>query len=122
MKAADQDIANAQVPGISNDWRLNMAHNAILRAAAAALAASGYRPDRQAHHYRLIESLEKTVGLSAEYTGRLNAMRKKRNIASYEMAGVVTDKEANEVIDAAKDICERVETWLHVNYPELMEK
>ncbi len=52
---ADRAIADAEVRGISPDARLSIAHNAALQLATAALAASGYRAGREAHHYRAIQ-------------------------------------------------------------------
>jgi len=39
---------------------VNIAYNAALQAAAAALAAAGYRASREQHHYRVIQSLRQT--------------------------------------------------------------
>ena len=58
----DRDLRDSQVPGLTADWRLNIAYNAALQAATAALTASGYRATRKAHHMRVIQSLEFTVG------------------------------------------------------------
>jgi hypothetical protein len=41
-----RDLADASVPGLSNDWRVNIAYNAVLQLATLALAAEGYRPAR----------------------------------------------------------------------------
>jgi hypothetical protein len=46
---------------ISEDWKLNIAYNAALQAATAALAAAGYRAAREQHHYRTIQSLALTT-------------------------------------------------------------
>ena len=43
----ERDLANAKVVGLSEDWRLNIAYNAALQAATAALAASGFRAARE---------------------------------------------------------------------------
>ena len=41
---ADRDIAACQTAGLIADWRLNIAYNAALQLATAALAAAGYQP------------------------------------------------------------------------------
>ncbi len=43
LGVADRDLANSQVSGLSPDWQLNIAYNAALQLATAALAAAGYR-------------------------------------------------------------------------------
>src|ERR1035438_2995911 len=63
LAVADRDLAASQTPGLINDWRFNIAYNAGLQLAAAALAAAGYQAERANHHYRVIQSLELTLGL-----------------------------------------------------------
>ena len=45
----ERDLADCLTTGLSADWRLNIAYNAALQAATAALAAAGYRAAREAH-------------------------------------------------------------------------
>jgi hypothetical protein len=47
LEVADRDLKDCQSPGLSSDWQLNIAYNAALQAAAAALAAAGYRASRK---------------------------------------------------------------------------
>ena len=63
FQVADRDLADCRSEGLSPHWRLAIAYNAALRLAAAALAAFGYRPAREAHHYRVIQSLRHTIRL-----------------------------------------------------------
>jgi hypothetical protein len=42
LELADRDLKNSQVMELDADWRLNIAYNAALQAATAALAASGF--------------------------------------------------------------------------------
>jgi hypothetical protein len=58
---ADRDLKDCRTEGLSTDWRLNIAYNAALQLATAALAACGYRAGREAHHYRVIQSLVAAV-------------------------------------------------------------
>lgn len=48
LGVADRDVENSKVEGLSADWRLSIAHNAILLTATAALAACGYEAARRA--------------------------------------------------------------------------
>ena len=43
---AERDLEQALTPGLRPDWRLNIAYNAALQTAVAALAALGYRAGR----------------------------------------------------------------------------
>src|SRR3990172_13109337 len=84
LAVVDRDLADSAVAGISPDWKMNIAYNAALQAATAALAASGYRASRDAHHYRVIQSIRETVGANASVVATFDAFRKKRNITGYE--------------------------------------
>jgi len=120
LAVADRDLNDCKASGLSADWRLNIAYNAALQAATAALAACGYRAVREAHHYRVIQSLVYTIDLSSSVVTQFDAFRKKRNIGGYERAGMTSDQEADEMFSLAKNIREKVENWLHRNYPELL--
>ena len=115
-----RDLADCETSGRSPDWRLNIAYNAALQAATAALAASGYRAAREAHHYRVIQSLAYTIGANRKLITQLDRFRKKRNIDEYDRAGTVSDQEAGEMVVLAKTLRDEVYTWLRTYYPELM--
>jgi hypothetical protein len=120
LALADRDLADCQSPGLSTDWRMNIAYNAALQASRAALAASGYRAARVAHHYRVIHSLAETIGADTELIAQLEQFRKKRNIGGYERAGLVSDHEAREMLELAEQLCCDVEKWIRDNYPKLL--
>ena len=42
LDVADRDITDCQLSQLSADWKLNIAYNAALQTATAALAAAGY--------------------------------------------------------------------------------
>jgi hypothetical protein len=117
---ADRDLAQCRTPTLSPDWQLNIAYNAALQAATAALAAAGYRAAREAHHYRVIQSLAHTIKANPVLIAQLDKFRKKRNISDYERAGAVSEQEAKEMFVLARDLRDEVEKWLRSNYPELL--
>jgi len=118
LAVADRDIAACQTPGLVADWRLNIAYNAALQLAVAALAAAGYRAERSNHHYHVIQSLELTIGASASTIGKFDVLRKKRNITDYERAETVSDLEAEEMRKLAVSLRKRTEEWIWTNYPD----
>lgn len=121
LAIADRDLTDCQVQGLSPDWRLNIAYNAALQAATAALAACGYRAAREAHHYRVIQSLVLTMGMDASLVRQFDLFRKKRNIGGYERAGTVSDQEAKEMIALAERIRAEVRDWLASRHPALVQ-
>lgn len=121
LAAAISDLENAQVPGLSADWRMSIAYNAALRLANIALAACGYRAGRESHHYRLIQSLEHTIHLDATRIRQFEAFRKKRNISNYDRSGSVSVTEAAEMLALAQYLLQAITTWLRANHPELVD-
>ncbi len=122
LSLVSRDLSDCQLPGLSPDWRLNIAYNAALQAATVALTASGYRAARETHHFRIIQSLALTIGSPAILVAQFDQFRKKRNLGGYERAGVASDQEAREMFYLAKKIRTDVEAWLHQNHPELTGK
>ncbi len=120
LAIADRDLKDCQAEGLSADWRFNIAYNAILQAATAALAAAGYRAARDSHHYRILQSLAFTIGASAETLRYLDALRKKRNLTGYERIGAVSDREAEEIVKTATAMRRQVEKWIRDTHPELL--
>jgi hypothetical protein len=120
LQVADRDLKDCQNPGLSSDWQLNIAYNAALQAAAAALSAAGYRASREAHHFRVIKSLAHTIKAELNLVNQFDQFRKKRNISGYELSGTISQQEANEMKSLAKTIREDVENWLRINYPKLI--
>ena len=116
----ERDLSDAEVEALSADWRLNIAYNAALQAATAALAASGFRASRESHHYRVIQSLGSTIGATPALIARFDLFRKKRNLGGYERAGAVSDQEAAEMLALARDLAAGVRRWLEQNHPDLL--
>jgi hypothetical protein len=118
LGVTDRDLCDCQSPGLSADWRMNIAYNAALQVATAALAVCGYRASRDSHHYRVIQSLAFTIGVKNELIAQLDQFRKKRNIGGYEQAGLVSDAEADEMIALAQRLREEVTKWIQTRYPK----
>ncbi|MHB1034421.1 MAG: hypothetical protein ACYC35_05860 [Pirellulales bacterium] len=115
----DRDLADSQTAGLSPDWRLNIAYNAAMQAATAALAAAGYRAARDSHHHRVIQSLAETISADPDLIAELDLFRKKRNIGGYERAGMVSDHEAARMQALARRLRDEVRSWLRARHPEL---
>ena len=111
LQVVERDLADSAAEGLSADWRMNIAYNAALQSATAALAAAGYRPSRDAHHYRVIQ------GVVASF----DAFRKKRNISGYERIGLVSDADADAMRALATTLRDDVRAWLTRNHAELLK-
>ena len=115
---ADRDLKACQTPNLVPDWQFNIAYNAALQLASAALAAAGYDAERGNHHYRIIQSLELTLGLDLTVIRKFDVFRKKRNITYYERADTISDTEAEEMRQLAENLRSDVEAWVRKNHPQ----
>jgi len=120
LAVVDRDLADSPLPGLSTDASHNIAYNAALQLAKAALAAAGFRTAGTAHHYRAIQSLAFTVGTDAPALRRLDTARKQRNLAEYDAAGRISEGEAREVRGLAVELRESVVAWLEREHPGLI--
>ena len=120
LAIVQRDLHDSRARDVSADWRFNIAFNAVLQAAKAALAASGYRVARGADsHHRTLESLAHTIGRDSASIRRLAVFRKRRNMAEYDHAGITSDAEADEMRALAETIRDQVVAWVGTNHPDL---
>ena len=115
----DRDLKASNTRGLHDDWRFNIAYNAALQLATAALAASGYQAERGAHHYRVIQSLEFTIRMDAKSVRKFDTFRKKRNVSDYDRSDAVSELEVEEMRKLAVWLRTEVEAWLKKNHPAL---
>lgn len=113
LDKVDRDIAEAAKEEITLDWRLAIAYSACLGCATIALRASGYRiPRGTGQHYRTIQSLRFTINPDSDIIISLEAISKKRAIASYDAAGTITEGEVEEARQLADQLLEQLKKWL----------
>jgi len=53
LAVVERDLHDSEARGLSADWRMNIAYNAALQAATAALAAAGYRATTRGNSQQL---------------------------------------------------------------------
>jgi len=121
LSISDRDLAACQVKQLPSEWRFAIAYNAALQTATAALAAAGYRAPRDNHHYRVIQSLEFTTAPNRKFIDTLDGFRKKRNMSNYDVAGSVSDREADEMFRLAASVRADTEKWIKATRPELLK-
>jgi hypothetical protein len=116
-----RSMNDAAVEGISDDLRFYTTFNAVLALANVALRASGYRTtNQQGHHIRTIETLESTIGADAKLIRKLLAFSKKRNVASYDSAGSVSNQELKDILVTTEELRHAIESWLRTTHPKLL--
>ena len=120
LTVVERDLADSAAENLSSDWRMNIAYNAALQAATAALAAAGDRASRDQHDYRVIQSLGETLRLDVRTVNTFDAFRKKRNIAGYERSGLVSNADAEAMRALAIKLRDDVVAWLGKSHPDVL--
>jgi hypothetical protein len=121
VAAAQRNIADAQIAGLSSENQFDTAYKAVMQLAMLALNANGYRTltSKPGHHQTAIQTLTLTVGLAPEKVRLLDAMRKLRNLSDYS-GDLVPDAAVAECLTSAKGLMTHVTDWLAKNKPELV--
>lgn len=120
LEIVERDLKDASAKGISDDWKFGIAYNAALKLCTILLHCSGYRPEKNLAHYRTLQALPLILGdkhiPNADY---LDACRKKRNETEYDIAGNISDNEAQELISFCIELKKEVSAWLKKNLKDL---
>lgn len=121
LSIVDRDLEDAARPGLSSDWRFGIAYNAAFKLCTIALCASGYRAEREAHHYRTIAALPLVLGEQGRaHSDYLDRCRRKRNVVQYDRAGAASESEADELMAFTRELRAEVLAWLRANHPNLL--
>lgn len=100
LELADRDIRLARRTIAEDwDWAFSIAYNAVLQASRAYMYSRGYRPAAEHGHKNTFAFLRATLGDDLASTiGYFDRMRKKRNQAIYDVAGLITECEARSIL------------------------
>jgi uncharacterized protein (UPF0332 family) len=95
------------------DWCFSIAYNAVLQACRAYMFHSGYRPASAEAHKATFEFMEIVIGepfkKSISYFDRV---RKKRHRTLYDDVGLISEKEAKELLERARQLLVYIESKL----------
>ena len=109
LEVAKRDTRTAQALTMTDlDWAFAIAYNAILQLSIAYMNSLGYRPRGEGKHYNTFRFMEEALPEDAVMIRRLQKLRKKRNTTVYEQPGLVTEKEAHDVIEFASRYYETI--------------
>jgi len=104
LQRADRDLKTAiQIMATDCDWDFAVAYNAILQASRAYMFAQGYRPAGTEGHKNTFAFL--LIALGEKYRDLItyfDRMRNKRNQAIYDVAGLITETEAEQILSQAR--------------------
>ena len=113
LAAAERNILDAQLDGLSAENRFDAAYKAIMQLAMLALYAKGYRTltSKPGHHQTAIQTLPLTLGVPARQVIVLDALRKQRNLSDYS-GDLVPDSVVVDCLASAKDLLAQVRASL----------
>ncbi|MCO8591708.1 DNA-binding protein [Burkholderia multivorans] len=119
LAAAERNLTDARLAGLSNENRFDAAYKAIMQLAMLALHANGFRPltSRPGHHQTAIQTLSQTIGLPVGRMIVLDALRKQRNLSDYS-GDVVPMSAVDECFDSAAALMADVKARLVTNKPQ----
>lgn len=105
MEIAHRDSKQAErILLESLDWAYSIAYNAVLQACRAYMFFRGYRPASTESHKATLAFMQETADAqlkqSIDYFDRV---RKKRHRVVYDEVGLVSEKEARQLISKAKE-------------------
>ena len=114
LDLAERDLETAQKIGNDNpDWAFAIAYNAMLQTVRALMFSEGYRAIGEGQHATAIQFAQYALGVkflpSLEFMDR---MRRKRNRTVYDMAGLISKKEADEAIETATLFARKIAGFL----------
>ncbi len=122
FKVAQRDIKTSKNLIDSDlDWAFSIAYNAILQISLAYMNSLGYRPRGEAKHANTFRFLSETLPKTHHSTiKRLQRMRQKRNATIYRRAGLVSEKEAKDIIGFTNSYYELIKKLLPAEIRSLL--
>lgn len=119
--ASDVDVLGGGDAGLSDDGKFDRAYGAARTRAAMIIRAEDCRVKAAAGSHRatffaLKAAVSEAFGAFAEYFDRCRA---KRNRAGYEVAGMVSSVEAQELTGRAEDFAQLAQGWIAKRHPSL---
>ncbi|GAB2706147.1 MULTISPECIES: DNA-binding protein [Comamonas] len=119
LAAADRNIADAHLTGLSEENQFDAAYKAIMQLAMLGLIANGYRPltSKPGHHQTAIQTLALTVQWPSQKIWPLDALRKQRNLTDYS-GDLVTQAAVDSCLTNAMALRGHVHAWLLAQRPD----
>ena len=115
----ERDIKDAGIEALSADRRFATAYNAVLQLSKTAIACAGFRVSTGVgHHQKTFEAVKVAVGSAAvdSFADYFETCRRKRNVIDYDAADLITESEADELVEKAREFQILIEDWIAKNH------
>jgi hypothetical protein len=96
-----RSLKDVTASGLSADARFIMAYDAARTLSLIVVRAAGYRPRTVGGHYNTFLALEAVDPAFAGVSAYFDGCRFKRNASEYDVAGGITDTDADGLLQAA---------------------
>ena len=114
-----RSLKDATSAGLSADARFMMAYDAARTLSLLVVRASGYRPRAVGAHYNTFVALEAADPTFAKLSAYFDGCRIKRNSCEYDLAGGISDTDANGLLKAVRQFAVDAEAWICARHPHL---
>jgi uncharacterized protein (UPF0332 family) len=116
MEIAHRDLDQSKrILSESLDWAYSIAYNSILQASRAYMFHQGYRPASTESHKTTLTFMQFSVDPQLKETvDYFDRVRKKRHRVIYDEVGLVSEKEAQQLIQKATEFIAWVDTKLNI--------
>lgn len=116
--AARRNLLDASRTVISADNRFGLAYEAALLLAKMVLATAGWRVKGSGAHSTTFAGLRLAIGREADdFALYFDHCRRKRNALSYEVAGVASDADVEDLLERCRAFEKLAEAWIRANPP-----
>lgn len=122
LALVERNLKDAALPPLSADGRFSMAYSAARTLATISIRACGYRVRQYGGaHYNTFLALLAALGPAHDtLVAYFDGCRQSRNDLSYGAARVVSESDANELLNKATEFRDHMEQWLRTNHPKLV--
>jgi SAV_6107-like HEPN len=114
-----RSLKDVTAPGLSADARFVMAYDAALTLSLVVVRAAGYRPRSVGAHYNTFLALEAADPAFGKLSAYFDGCRIKRNSCEYDLAGSVTETDADGLLETVRQFAVDAEAWIKARYPHL---
>jgi hypothetical protein len=115
-----RSLQDAVAAGLSADTRFVLAYDAARTLSLIVVRSEGYRPRSGGAHFNTFLALQEANPAFATISTYFDGCRTKRNGCEYDVAGGVSDTDADTLLKEANQFKIDVEAWMKVRHPNLI--
>ncbi|OIO34470.1 MAG: hypothetical protein AUJ70_01000 [Candidatus Omnitrophica bacterium CG1_02_40_15] len=104
LGVVERNFQDASIKGLSSDQKYILSYQAAFEASLALIKCHGFRPIKAGHHYIVWQCMKDVLGeRPCKSILLFEDAAKKRNKLSYDIAGLASQKEADEMCQESRN-------------------